>query len=209
MNSSLKVLALAIAASTITGVAAFATSIDLSGASTSTLINAPGGSFAQRFNGQTVSGQALTGSPSNPLSLQAAGTLQVAFFNGANTILPQPGNQAPLAILLDNLADSISWTMGFGNPPSSVTIDFFATDGSLVHTLEQSILDGYNSYSYSGFGAFAGLAISNNDDPAGLRYYNFEYSPAMVVDPVPDAGSTSVLLGAGLLGLVGIRRARK
>lgn len=167
-------------------------SIDLSGASTGTMITGVGGSFAGIFSGQSiVGGTGISGSPSGPLTLQPANILDVESWSGENSILPTPGNQGPLSLLLDTPATSISWIMGFGNPPSDVSIDFFAADGSLVHSLNQPILVDYNTYSYGGFGTFAGLSIYNNDDPAGLRYYHFEYTPI----PAP---------GAALLGFIGL-----
>ncbi len=166
--------------------------IDLSGAATGTTITAPGGSFAGLFAGQSLSGTTgISGSPTPPLTLQAANNLTVAPWGGTNSILPDPDNQGPLSVLLDTAATSISWTMGSAQPPSSVKIDFFANDGSLVNSLSQSLLSGYNVYSYNGFGSFSGLSIYNNVDLAGLRFQNFEYVPV----PVPSA----VLLG--ILGL--------
>ena len=184
--------------------AAWAINIDLSGATTGTLITAPGGSFAQTFAGQSVSGIHLTGSPTAPLTLLPSGILTVEFFNGTNTILPQPGNTAPLSLLLDQAANSITWTMGFGNPPSSVKIDFFADNGSLVNSITQSILVGYNTYSYSGFGNFEGLSISDNNDPFGLRFYNFSYTPG-----VPDGGSSAGLLALSVIALAGFAKRLK
>ena len=58
-------------------VTAATVNVNLSGATTGTTITAPGASFAQRFAGQTVSGTGITGSPTSPLALQAAGTLDV------------------------------------------------------------------------------------------------------------------------------------
>src|SRR5215471_8907614 len=99
--------------------------IDLSGATTGTLISVPGGSFASTFQGQSiVGGTGISGSPTNPLSLQAANTLDVAFFSpgvspNGNSILPEPGNQGPLSLLLASDADSLTWTMGFVDSPGT------------------------------------------------------------------------------------------
>jgi hypothetical protein len=186
--------------------AAWAVNIDLSGATTGTLITAPGGSFAQTFVGQSVSGNSLIGSPTAPLTLLPSGTLEVAFFNGANTILPQPGNTAPLSLLLDQAANSITWTMGFTDTPGgTLKIDFFAGNGSLVHSVNQSLLAGYDTYSFSGFGNFEGLSISDNNDPSGLRYYNFSYTLASV----PDGGSSAGLLALSVIALAGAAKRLK
>jgi hypothetical protein len=190
----------------------YAVNVDLSGAATGTIINAPGASFAQTFAGQSVVGVGLSGSPSGPLSLQASGSLSVAFWDpgvspGSNSILPQPGNSAPLAVLLDQAADSIGWTMGAASPPSSVKIDFFSDSGVLVNSVTQALISGYNVYNFSGLGTFKGISIYNNSDPAGLRFQNFTYNAVNGGgNNVPDSGSGLALLGAGLLLLATLRR---
>jgi hypothetical protein len=188
---------------------ALAVDINLSGATTGTSIVAPGGSFAETFAGQTVNanGISLNGSPTNPLSLAASGTLLVESWDpvvspASNSILPQPGNTAPLCVLLDTLASAVTWTMGSAQNSDPIEIDFYAGDGSLVHSVSQALTLGYAIYSFSGFGNFQGFSISENVDPAGLRYQNFSYTAV----PIPGA---VLLLGSGLFGLMGIRRFKK
>ena len=184
--------------------------VDLSGSTTGTLVSAAGASFAQTFTGQTVSGIDIVGTPTGSLSLTASGSLTVASFspsctgcNSGNSILPQPGNTAPLAVLLDSDADSFSWIMGSASAPSSVTIDLFARNGSLVTSFVQSLISGYNKYSFSGLGTFAGLTFRNNNDSAGLRFMDFSYTSAPSAVPVPAA---FFLFGPALLGFLGLRR---
>ncbi len=172
--------------------------VDLSGAVSGTYIDGGGASFAQTFSGQTVSGISIVGAPTDPLTLVPSGTLEVAFWDGSNSILPQPGNTGPLSILLDIEADFIRWRMGSASG-GSVHIDFFDYQGNVVHSVNQALLDAYNYYEYSGFGLFRGLTISENTDPAGLRYQNFSYNAV----PLPGA---LWLLGTGLVGLAGMRR---
>jgi hypothetical protein len=188
---------------------AHAVNVDLSGAVTGTVINAPGASFAQTFAGQTVVGTGLSGTPTGPLSLLASGSLTVAFWDpvvsaASNSILPQPGNSAPLAVLLDQAADSIGWTMGSADG-GSVKIDFFSASGTLVNSVTQALSSGYNVYNFSGLGTFKGLSIYDNNDPAGLRFQNFTYN-AVGDGRVPDSGSSLALLGVGLFLLATLRR---
>tara|TARA_R110001583_G_scaffold171120_4_gene324641 strand:- start:3610 stop:4257 length:648 start_codon:yes stop_codon:yes gene_type:complete len=188
--------------------------IDLSGASTSTLINATGASFSQTFTGQSVSGIGITGTPTGPLSLTASGSLTVASFdpgctgcNLGNSIIPQPSNTAPLAILLDSNADSFSWVMGSAVAGSSITIDLFSGDGSLVNSFLQATINNYNKYSISGLGTFAGLTFRNNNDPAGLRFMDMSYNSVSVNEvPLPAA---AFLFAPALIGFMGLRRKAK
>ena len=125
--------AVAIACSALALPAAAANvNINLAGAATGTIVTGVGASFAQRFAGQTVSGIGITGSPTNPLTLQAAGTIAVAFFNpgvsaASDSLLSQPGNAAPLSILLGSDADSFNWTMGSGDDPAGPLCEMGAT----------------------------------------------------------------------------------
>lgn len=179
--------------------------VDLSSAVTGTFIDGLGADFAGTFAGQTiVGGTGISGSPTGPLTLLSSNSLVVAFFNpgvspASNSILPTPGNQGPLSVLLESEADSVTWTMGSASPPSSVTIAFFTASGSLVSSMVQPLLFGYNVYSFSGLGSFHGFTIYDDNDGSGLRYQNFSYNS--VAPAVPEPGVT-VLLALGLAGLV-------
>lgn len=169
--------------------------VDLSSAVTGTLIVAPGASFAQTFQGQSVSGTGITGSPTNPLALLAAGTLNVAFWDpvispAGNSILSGTNSNSPLSVLLSSTATSVSFTIGAGNG-GTFTVDFFNSNGSLVHTLTQSAGSGnsYNIVNLSGFGAFNGFTIRDNNDPLGLRFMDFTY------DAVPEPSAFLPMLG--------------
>lgn len=188
------------------------TAIDLIGASTGTSIIAPGGSFASIFDGQAgTGGMSITGSPTGPLTLKPTYTLEVAPWflpsplDDGMSILPQNGfNSGPLSLLLDSDATDITWTMGSSaGSPHSVTIDFFALDGSLVNSTTQVLISGYNVYSYGSFGAFRGLTIHDNNDPAGMRFMNFEYDSA----PIPAPGA--LMLGSMGVGFVSWLRRRR
>ena len=191
---------------------AAADDINLSGATTGTTIVAPGASFAQRFNGQTVVGTSLTGSPSNPLALSAAGTIDVASFNpgvspAGNSLLSQPGNAAPLAILLDTLANSFTFTMGSSVAGSTISVSAYDAFGILTGSTSIVMGNEYNIYTLNTLGNFRGLAFSNNNDPAGVRFMNMSYNA--VGGAVPEPGTWMMMLvGFGGIGLM-IRRRRK
>lgn len=182
--------------------------IDLGSATSGTSIVAPGGSFAQTFAGQTVSGNAVVGSPTGPLALAPSGNITVAYWDSgvspaSNSLLAQPGNTAPLSLLLNGPADSLSWTMGFGNGGSVEALLFGAT-GNLVNTLLFTGLNDYANFSISGAGVFSGVTFTNNTDPAGLRFQNFSYN---TVSPVPEPQTYAMLLvGLGLIGFMARRR---
>jgi hypothetical protein len=183
--------------------------VDLSGATTGTFINGIGADFATAFIGQTYNGSyGLSGLPTGPLTLNPIRTLEVAYWSpsvspGSNSILPEPGNMGPLSIWLEgNLADSITWTMGFADSNNPISIAFYDINGNVVNAISPNLLSGYNVYTFSGLGVFAGLSIFNNTDPAGLRYQNFSYNQ---VTGIPEP-TTLLLLGLGLLGVAGVRR---
>jgi hypothetical protein len=190
-------------------VAAATVNVDLSGAATGTSITAPGASFAQTFAGQTVSGIGITGSPSSPLALQAAGTLLVAAWApgvspASNSILSQPDNQGPLSMLLDSDADSITFTSGSAEGGDSIGLRFFDANGTLVDSLTPSLNPGYAIYSFSGLPVFRGLTIFDNNDASGLRFQNISYNAvAGAATPEP-----AYLPAAGLL-LIGFRFLRR
>ncbi len=200
-----RLVALAAAALFSAQVHAAVVNVDLSGASGGTLINGVGADFSQVLGGLSVIGISVTGTVTAPLSLTAAGTIQVGAFNpvvspAGNSLLSQPGNAAPLAMLLDSAADSLAWTMGFGNG-GSVTADFYSATGALVGSQVFSGLAGYNVFSVSGLGTFDAVQFRDNNDGAGLRFMNFSYNSVVtgVPEPATPALLAVALLAAGLV----------
>lgn len=189
--------------------------IDLSGISSSSLINGGGASFSQTFTGQTVLGSGISGSPTGPLSLSPSQTISVDFWNpgcvgcnSGNSLLSPTNNQGPLSILFDFNADSFSWVMGSAVSGFNVTADLFSSSGSLVNSVLISMLDGYNKYSISGLGTFAGLTFRDNNDPAGVRYMDMSYNSVSSVSEVPIPAA-AFMFAPALLGFMALRRRAK
>jgi hypothetical protein len=181
--------------------------IDLSSATTGTSITAPGGSFAQIFAGQSVAGTGITGSPSAPLTLKPAGTLEVENWDPgvspvSNSILSQPGNQGPLSILLASNANSLAFTSGAADGGDAISLDFFDSNGNLVDTLSKTLTADYAVYSFTSLPVFRGVTVFNDNDSNGLRFQNISYTTATAT-PEP-----SLLPVAGLL-LVGLSLIRR
>ena len=184
--------------------------VNLAGAVTGTTITGVGASFTQRFAGQTVVGTGITGSPTNPLTLSAAGTIEVASFNPgvsaeSNSLLSQPGNAAPLSILLASNADSITFTSGSFDG-GTIFADFFSSTGALVAT-RSFTGSGYSIFSFSGLGTFRGITFRDNSDGAGVRFQNFSYN-SVAAGGVPEPASWAMMIaGFGLAGTAMRRRA--
>jgi hypothetical protein len=188
--------------------AATIVNVDMSGAVSGPLIDADGASFARAFDGQTVVGIDLVGAPTSPLSLDPSGSLTLQFWDP----VVSPGSksifdfQEPLAVLLDQDADSLTLTMGSASPPSSITVDLYAGTGALVDSTVIAFLSGYNVYTISGLGTFRGAAFRLDTDGSGVRFQNFSYNAVEAAD-VPEPAALG-LLGFGLAVAGALRRRR-
>ncbi|MCO5123165.1 MAG: PEP-CTERM sorting domain-containing protein [Rhizobacter sp.] len=183
--------------------------IDLSAATTGSLVTGVGANFAQTFAGQSVSGIGITGTPSDPLTLMPAGDISVVSFDPgvspeSNSLLSQPDNNAPLSILLSSRADSFFWTMGYvDSPGSTIKADFFNANGALVDSRTISLIWKYSTYSLTGLNPFSGITFYDDRDPRGVRFQNMSYNTA----PVPEPATYAMLLaGLGVLGMMTRRR---
>jgi hypothetical protein len=181
------------------------TNIDLSGATTGTIIGAPGASFSETFAGQTVvGGNGISGSPTGPLTLAPAGTIDVAFFSpgvspDSNSLLPEPGNEGPLSVLFDTLANSFTFTMGSSDAGSTIDVRAFDAFGALTGSTTLTMGSGYNVYTLNGLGTYLGLTFLNNNDGAGVRFQNMSYNS--VAGGVPEPATWAMMLvGFGAIG---------
>jgi hypothetical protein len=214
MNTKLSIALVAYAMSLSVSAQAATVNIDLSGATTGAQINAPGGSFAQTFAGQSVvGGNGISGSPTGPLSLAPSGSIMVAFWDpgvspASNSLLSQPDNAAPLSILFDSLADSLTFTMGSAEAGSTVKVVSFAANGSVLGSTQITMLSGYNIYNLNGLGNFKGLTFFDNNDSSGVRYQNFSYN-SVVGGGVPEPAAWAMMLaGFGMVGAAMRRRSQ-
>ena len=204
---SIATLALTVAAAPLQ---AAIVNIDLSGATSGTTVTGVNATFAQTFAGQSVvAGNGISGTPTGPLTLQPAGTIDVAFFNpgvsaASNSLLSQPGNAAPLSILFSTLADSLQFTMGSSDAGSTIKIRAFAANGALTGSTTLTMLSGYNVYNLNGLGTFKGLTFFDDNDAAGVRFQNFSFNS---VNGVPEPATwTLMLAGFGFAGVAMRRR---
>ena len=211
MRRSTALLAFVSVAALAVPASAATVNVDLSAAVGGTIVTGVNASFAQRFAGQTVSGTGITGSPNNPLALSAAGQIDVDFFNpgvsaASNSLLSQPGNMAPLSVLLGGNADSITFTSG-SFEGGTVFADFFSSTGALVAT-RSFTGNGYSVYSFSGLGTFRGITFRNNTDSFGVRFQNFSYNSVTGGGGIPEPASWAMMIaGFGLAGTAMRRRA--
>ena len=175
--------------------------VDLSGATTGTTVTGDGASFAQGFS-------------FGPLALAPSGSITVAAFDppgpipGGNSLLSQPGNSAPLAMLLDGgaIANSITLTVGsFSN--GTVDAIGYDTMGNVTGMETFGNVNGYDNFTLSSLGNFAGVLFTNISDPAGVRFQNISYETVMG-GAVPEPATWAMML-LGFFGLGAAMRTNK
>jgi hypothetical protein len=187
-----------------------------------------GVSFAERFVGQVLSINGdldvLSGTPTGPLTLQtgAAGQnldggadagfvgLYPCGFKGCTAA--DGYGEGSFAMRFPSLITGFGFQANFGDLPSSVFVDVFRSDGSLIDSLTVAMINGgftFNSFGFAREGGvrdIAGVSIYTND-PGGLSYDNIRFDGVRGGQAVPEP-ATFLLLGSGLL-VAGLRRRLK
>lgn len=157
----------------------------------------------------------VVGSPTGPLSLDAASPDTFITTDGANPTSPvlsgSPRFNGPIAVLFDIDLAGVGFDAGFFDAVGSTGITAFARDGSLLGTVVNSItgIEFLGLVTSDGTAQIAGVFLDLvGSEPAGFAIDNLRFGKVgQVVVPhdVPEP-ATLTILGLGLAGLGAIRR---
>jgi hypothetical protein len=172
-------------------------------------------SFAERFAGQTRTSSGdfdvLSGSPTNPLTLQTGAANQnvdVVIVTGTNVVTGLGPNGFPngaaigegsLAVLFPIDQSSFGFEV-VAAAGGTATVDLFRRNGTLIQQLTLSALanQGYGFSRDAGIQDIAGFSIFNND-ATGIGLDDIKYQTA-----VPEPSSVALVL-IGLAGVFAFR----
>lgn len=184
-----------------------------------------GANFAERFVGQTLSysgdSDILSATTTGALTLQVGAANQnINIFDygtGFGNVLDGLGKkgypnfdgigEGSFAVLFDFDQSEFGFRLLGGNG-GMAEVNFFARSGTLISSITLSGLsDTYYGFSRNGgVEDIAGISI-HNTDLGGIGFDDLKHSKQGIPgDPVPDAGSTSLMLGSVLAGLALLRR---
>ena len=91
------------------------------------------------------------------------------------------------------------------NIRANVNYSLFSATGALVGSGSVLMSQGYNNYSLNSLSAFRGIAFTDNNDSAGVRFQNMSYNSVTAV-PEPSAYA---MMAVGLAFVGGIARRRR
>lgn len=179
------------------------------------IIAADGLSFAERFNGQSLTYSdnfdVLSGSPANPLSLQVGSpgqNLAIAYDDMLEPLGPLgfPNSNAygegSVAVLFPSPQRAFKFDVWGSSNNGPMTVKFFRSDGGLLGTFTAGATD--ETYAFktsSGNPEIAGFSIENCDR-GGLGFWNFCYSQKPVNTPEFPSTLIPLALIIGILGIV-------
>ncbi len=173
-------------------------------------------SFGTNFQGQTVTGsgvRTLTGSPTGPLTLVTEPNGTYITNDGASPSNPilsgDPIFNGPISIFFSKPVAGVGLSGGYFNGLHGTTIEAYDAAGNVLGSITNSVL-GFEFYGLadsSGASVISGVSFYiTGDEPAGFEIDNVTFGAAADIVGVPDAGSTIVMLGMALAGLLGLAR---
>jgi len=187
------------------------------------ILSSDGLSFAERFNGQSLTTNGdfdvLSGSPANPLALQVGLPNQNIVVNKeSKTYIAGLGHlgypefnaigEGSIAVLYPAPQAAIKLDV-YGSDSGPMTANFFKDDGTLIGT---SIIDPLTDGTYafkttSGNAEISGISVTNTD-PAGIGYSGFCYSKGPAIPEFPSM-FVPLLMIISMLGILLLVKGRK
>jgi len=175
-------------------------------------------SFGTYFQGQTPTAdypRTLTGTPTGPLTLVTEGGGTFIQSDGANPTSPvlsgNPIFNGPISIFFSKPVAGVGLDGGYFDAVHSTTIEAFDAAGNVLGSITNSALgiEFYGLADSSGNSVISGISFYiTGPEPAGFAIDNVTFGAKADIVTAPDAGSTLLMLGAALAGLLGLARRR-
>ncbi|WP_205854165.1 PEPxxWA-CTERM sorting domain-containing protein [Phenylobacterium kunshanense] len=196
------------------------------------ILSSGGATFAERFEGQTLSFvtdnvtgaplDVLSGTPAGPLTLApgAAGRNLAIGTDSTKNLLPcgdytcaDPNGygEGSFAVLFSGGVSYFGMQQLFGHDTSKLTtLDFFNSSGGLIQRVTVNVTSSFVAFSREGgVKDIAGVSVFTRD-PGGLSYDNLVYDTpaAPVVTGVPEPATWTLLIGGFGFAGTALRRRR-